>query len=225
MAYTLVINDITRYYEFINKNNELNAAKAALQSEKERNIIAQQLHDTIGHTLTKINTLARMSGIDNINHCPEIEEIATEGIVELRETVNVIKENKPVLMTDALRPLLKTPGINIELTVQGQDGAKYMSLTEIVYITVREAVTNALRYSEGENMDIILRFKEEGVELFIFDDGKGCKEINKSNGLTGIENRVRAVNGKAVFSSIENEGFRIKIELPLTVEEGRMSEN
>lgn len=217
VAYTLVISDVTRFYELIRKNNELNAANAALQAERERNIIAQQLHDTIGHTLTKINTLARMSRIECKDYSQQIEEIATEGISELRETVNVMKKNKPLLMTDALKSLTKTHGINVNLTVQGEDSPNYMNLTDTVYQSAREALTNALRYGDAENMDIIVRFKADRVEVFIFDDGKGCKEIKYGNGLKGIEERIKASKGSVTFSSVEGEGFRIKIKLPMEV--------
>lgn len=217
VAYTLVISDVTRYYEYIRKNNELNAANASLRSERERNIIAGQLHDTIGHTLTKINTLAKISKIEGKDYSSQIEEIATDGITELRETVNTMKKSKPLLMTDALKALTKTEGISINLTVQGEDGTKYMPLTDTVYRSAKEAITNTLRYGKAQNMDIIVRFKADFIEVFIFDDGVGCNEIKQGNGLKGIEERVKAVHGTVSFSSVESEGFCIKIKLPLEV--------
>lgn len=90
-----------------------------------------------------------------------------------------------------------------------------MPLTDAVYQSAREAVTNTLRYAHAENIDIIVRLKTADIEVFIFDDGRGCGEIKQGNGLNGIEERVKAAKGSVSFSSVEGEGFRIKIKLPV----------
>lgn len=108
-------------------------------------------------------------------------------------------------------------GIDMELTIQGKDDEKYRYLSEILYKNLREAVTNTLKYGNADKMDVIIRFGDTELDMFIFDNGKGCPDIRDGNGLKGMRNRTDAAGGTIQFISAENEGFRIMIKLPVNV--------
>ena len=52
------------------------------------------------------------------------------------------------------------------------------------------------------------------LELYIFDNGRGCSEISENNGLRGIRERTEALGGTVKFSSEEGEGFTTIIKIP-----------
>jgi signal transduction histidine kinase len=59
------------------------------------------------------------------------------------------------------------------------------------------------------------RFENTSVKIYIFDDGIGCKTIKKGFGLTGMESRVKELNGSVEFGSDGEKGFNIFVDIPL----------
>ena len=119
------------------------------------------------------------------------------------------------MVTQGIRQLADSvKEMNIEVEIQGEDGENYSHLSPIVYRCVREAITNSLKYARASHMDIIVKFSDAGISLYMFDDGQGCASINEDHGLSGIRERVNEAGGQVRFMSAEGEGFQIYIELP-----------
>ena len=76
-------------------------------------------------------------------------------------------------------------------------------------------MTNAIRYSSADKIDIIMKFLDDRLELYIFDNGKGCGEIKENNGLSGIRRRIEKIGGTVKFSSVEGDGFTTMIKIPI----------
>lgn len=224
MSSVFIISDITRYYELIERNEELSVAKEKLAVERERNRIAQEVHDTAGHTLTMLNSLSKLAGaelaggrtVKAAEYIDESVKIASEGITQLRMSVNNLKQGKYCCnVTSGIRELIsEIKEKEVELCIQGSDGIKYSDCSSVLYQCCREAITNCLRYSEADRIDIILKFLENSVELYIIDNGKGCEKISYGNGLNGISERTAKAGGKAVFSSSIGNGFSVSIKIP-----------
>lgn len=106
----------------------------------------------------------------------------------------------------------------MEVSVQGTDGLSYSHLSTVVYECLREAITNCLKYAHASHMDVILKFEENGLRVYIFDDGQGCQSIVEDNGLRGIRDRVTEAGGQVRILSSEGEGFQIYIWLPMEQE-------
>lgn len=79
------------------------------------------------------------------------------------------------------------------------------------------AVTNCLKYAAASHLDIILKFSESFLHLYIFDNGRGCGEISEGNGIRGIRERVQKAGGEVRFVSESGEGFQISIRFPISV--------
>ena len=229
LAFTVVVSDISRYYELIESNKDLALAERKLAIEWERNRIAQEVHDTAGHTFTMITSLSRL-GIAALAKFPDCEEkekleeylnetqsLSRSGITQLRCSINNLRDGVFLtsvtgavkLAADALRD------VETEIFVQGEEGEKYVFAAKTVYDICRELVTNVSRYSEAKRMDFIVKFLDDSLELYVFDNGKGCKEIKHHNGLDGIAKRATAVGGTAEFHSSEGNGFSTVIKIPL----------
>ncbi len=220
-----IITDTERYYELIERTEELSLANERLAVERERNRIAQEVHDTAGHTLTMINSLSRLSEIElsagrNENvmqYVHETSQIASEGISQLRKSINNLKQGTYFSsVTASVEELVAgIREIEAELCIQGEEGEKHSVFAPVIYRCCREAVTNCLRYAQAERIDIILKFLENSLEVYIIDNGKGCDEIKFGNGLCGIRERVARAGGTVRLSSAVGNGFSVAVKLPL----------
>lgn len=223
MASAFIITDISKYYELIEKTRKLNTANEEIAVEKERNRIAQEVHDTAGHTLTMINSAANILKIKYPELPDEakeyIEHISTEataGISTLRMAINNMKRYSYTSITDGIRELAASiRGVECDVCVQGEETEKYLFCAMAVCDSCRESITNSLRYSGADRIDIVVKFLEKSLEVYIFDNGCGCSEIHAGNGLTGISERIKEIGGVVSFMSSEGNGFTTSIKISM----------
>ena len=212
-------------YRFMNLKKELAITNEKLLLAQERNRIAQQVHDTAGHTLTMIQSYMKLAEVsagqekfDEVKgYLEEARSLTGQGIRELRESINMLRQEAEYeLVTQGLVQLAnQVKEIPVEVTVRGEDDNRYSHLSKTIYDTVRECITNSLKYSEASKMDVIVRFQKNFVEVVIADDGKGCDEIRENNGIHGIRERIRKVNGTVSFASSAGEGFLTRVRIPV----------
>lgn len=220
-----IIKDMSKYYEVLEQTKQLVITNEKLALEKERNRIAQEVHDTVGHTLTMIQSymkLAEVSHKKNENEkleefLIEAKKLSSDGIKELRESINQLrKEAEQALVTQGVLQLADhVKEIEVKVTIQGEDSEKYSHLSRVIYDTVRESITNTLKYAHASKMEIIMKFQEKGIEITIADDGLGCETIKENNGISGMRNRIKEVSGNIRFLTAKGEGFLTKIKIPV----------
>jgi signal transduction histidine kinase len=214
------------------------AVSEELSISKERNRVARELHDTLGHTLILTFMLMKASKIECEKDAQaakaKLEEgmvIAENGIKELRRTINglmsdEIKSGNIIYCVEKLVEDTRTTGIKIELTIMGQELLKNIvssiemyKVTDTVYKICKESLTNALNHGKATKIDIILKFSEEKIRLFIVDNGKGCHNIQEGFGLKGMKERLTTLNGTIRYGSDGEHGFNIHVEIPFGVNE------
>jgi signal transduction histidine kinase len=230
--------------EIRKKNTELSAVNQSLSEHlkiieelaiaNERNRITRELHDSLGHSLMLVIMLMRAGKIESgrdINLTREkLDEginIAEEGLRELRHSINglladEIKNSDIIANLQRLIVDSKPSGILIEFTVFGREyyesflpSATLYKISDVIYKVTKEAITNALRHGNATKIDVILRFNESKIKLFIVDNGGGCKTVKAGFGLVGMHDRVKTVNGRIVYGSDGEHGFNIHVEIPL----------
>ena len=216
----------TNKYQFIDLKRELDITTEKLLLEKERNRIAQQVHDTAGHTLTMIQSYMKLAEIasskgntEEVNrYLTEARTLTGQGIRELRESINQLRqEARYELVTQGVMQLAgQVREIPVEVTVKGEDSERYSHLSKPIYDTVRESITNTLKYAGATKMDIVIRFQASNVEVLIADNGVGCESINANNGIRGIRERIEQAGGSVRFSTSPGEGFLTRFQLPVS---------
>lgn len=233
VANIVIVSNISRYYQLIEKTEELALARQKLVLEQERNRIAQEVHDTAGHTFTIISSLAKLSQsrIANIETSPEAvellefaektESLARGGLTQLRCSINDLREDSFMsTVTAAVRTVTNAVrDINVQVCVQGSEDESYSFCVQNIYSSFRELITNSVRYSGADRIDVIIKFLGTSIELYVFDNGRGCAEINAHDGLRGITERTEALDGSAVFRSGEGIGFTAIIKIPVPKKE------
>lgn len=225
VAGNLMFTDVGKYYELLRQGRELAVSNQKLAIEMDRNRIAQEVHDTVGHTLTMIHSLIRLLKVEHgdSEYLEQAQELASGGIRELRCSINDLRRaDSGKMVTQGIDQLVKTvKGLEIEVSVQGEDGEEYSYLSPVVYECLREAVTNCLRYAGATHMDVIVKFMKDGLGLYIFDNGAGCGELAEGNGIRGIRERVEKNGGQVRFVSAPGEGFQISARFLFGEREGK----
>lgn len=209
----IIMNNVSEYYE-------LAEAEKKLSIEHERNRIAQEIHDTAGHIFTMISSLAKVLQIETerdkiLEYVAEIDGLSRSGITQLRCSINNLRDDE--FMTSVTRAVQTVVSavrnIDVDVCFQGEEDGRFDFCIHEVYDNVRETLTNAMRYSEADRIDIIVKFLADRLEVYILDNGKGCAEIRENNGLSGIRTRTEKIGGEVKFSSSAGNGFSTFIKI------------
>lgn len=237
-------NDISEYKKLLeqlnDQNHELTAVNDQLKEyaatveelaiEKERNRFARDIHDTLGHSMTLLIALMEVGSITCRKDPAKTEEklaeaikIARDGLKELRRSISGLTTEKLesgnlLIALNKLVSDFRRSGVNVEFTAEGLESVNDHILSDVVFRTCQEAMTNSLRHGKAKNISAITKVSGAVLKLFIFDDGCGCKSISKGYGLTGMEHRINSIGGKIVYGSDGESGFNIRAEIPLKEE-------
>lgn len=204
---------------------------------KERNRVAREVHDTLGHTLTLLIMLIKVSRIkfeedpnESKDKLSQAVEIAQEGLEELRRSImGLMPENSGnnniIHSLETLIASAQKSGLEVDFSVNGEEFyyknlsiRSSFSFNDCIYKTCQEAITNSLRHGNATKIGIFLRFSPEKLVIFIIDNGRGCQNIRKGFGLKGMEGRVQSLNGHIIYGSDGEKGFNIHIEIPMGAE-------
>lgn len=212
----------TQNAELVQVNRKLDALarnmrELAIAQTKAR--IAQNMHDILGHSLTVVIGTAELAAGDQDRteadqKLSQIGELLTSCLNDLRNSF-IEKESDwgQTSLTKAVAKL-KNQNIQVDFVIQGTSYELNSSQTEAVFRLYQEAVTNAIKHGKAKTIHMILRYKQQEVEVFAIDDGAGCSNIVKSFGLMGIETRFNSLGGSVNFGSNGERGFAIHALLP-----------
>lgn len=195
---------------------------------KERNRLAREIHDTIGHTLTGISTgLEACTELINWDiekaklQIAKISDLAQKGLLDVRRSVRELRPDalERFSLIPAIQKLCEDINncarVRVELTVLGEEKQLNADEEETIYRVVQEGITNAVRHGEAKSIKITLIFTYGAVNLSIIDNGIGCKTINEGFGIKHIRERVEMLGGSVEFINDEDGGFHIKASIPI----------
>lgn len=186
----------------------------------ERERIARDMHDLLGHRLSVIGLKAQLAGkllLRDHEACQQeikqIEETARQALAEVREAIRGYRSIGLAHELNQIRQALAAADIqlNCELNYQ-QLPAKIENTLSLI---LREAATNILRHAAATECHISLQQTPELVQLVITDNGcADLSNLTQGSGLHGMRERVSALAGEFKLSS--ETGLRLDIRVPLS---------
>ncbi|KSZ59188.1 histidine kinase [Rhodococcus pyridinivorans KG-16] len=208
--------------------------EAELAATQERNRIAREMHDIVAHSLTAIIAQAdggRYAAATNpeaaVGALTTIAETGRRALTDMRGLLSVLREDTPREFTTtpgigdvpALVEQMRTSGLEVEFSVDGQSREVPEGLGLSVYRIVQESLTNVLKHAGPRaRTDVRLDWRPDTLVVEIVDDGRGAAALVEARpggqGLTGIEERVRLHGGRAVAGPRDGGGYRVRVELP-----------
>lgn len=221
MFFVLVIGLSSLYSAAIERKNcELTASRdearhLAALAERER--IARDLHDLLGHTLTVVAVKADLAGRlverDPARARAEIEDIqatARAALADVRAAVTGMRSATLAGELADARRALAAAGIALE--VEGQPQALPPAVESILAFALREGVTNVIRHAGARACRLRLDVKDGQARLELADDGRGLAGA-EGNGIAGLRERLAAANGSLSLSA--DRGTVLRATVPL----------
>ncbi|HEY4054683.1 MAG TPA: sensor histidine kinase [Terriglobales bacterium] len=183
----------------------------------ERERIARDLHDVLGHTLSLIIVKSTLAG-KLIEKFPEkakgeiadIEKVSREAMAEIRNTLRGYSTYKLCEELVRARAVLESAGV----TVHEETAEVAMSPAQesVAALIMREAVTNVVRHAQARTCVLKIVANNGDCVMQIEDDGRGGIQV-EGNGLRGMRERVEALGG--TVSRDTRAGTRLTFEFPL----------
>jgi two-component system sensor histidine kinase DesK len=193
-----------------------------LAAVAERERIARDLHDVLGHTLSVIVLKAELAGrlIERdpqraAQEIADVEKTARTALGEVREAIGGYRSQGLPAEMELARNALHAAGVALAF----ETPLPQLDATEetVLCLAVREAVTNIVRHAQATHCRIRFTTSEDGYHsLHISDDGAQPKlhEVREGNGLRGMRERVQSLGGR--LSITTDPGVTLLIELPQT---------
>ncbi|MCL1933706.1 MAG: tetratricopeptide repeat protein [Candidatus Azobacteroides sp.] len=194
------------------KERQLIAAKAVQDGEMgERARIAEDLHDRLGGSLSAVKI-----ELKNTENLQIVDDKLDECIKEIREITHNLMPHS--LRSSGMKTALEdftAQFPNVHFHFFGKEKRIRERLEFIIYCCANELVTNSIRYSNAQNINVQLIQSEKHVSLIVQDDGCGFEEKNVTfgSGLKNIRDRVASCNGKLDIVTSPDKGTETIIEL------------
>ncbi|GKX29780.1 histidine kinase [Vallitalea longa] len=186
---------------------------------EERNKIARDLHDTLGHDMTGLIMQLEMvstmmdEDIDSAKNLMEDSKTnARSSLKKVREIVETFKdESEKSNDVDDIRELVdefsRKTGISINFKVVGDKVIFGPDVTITLYRVIQEAMTNAVRHGRAKEISIVIMYDVDRIGFSIVDNGAGCDKVVEGYGLRGMKERVDLLGGELWYES--KDGFQI----------------
>ena len=215
--------------ELAQKNEQLliqaRQLEAATQT-KERNRLAREIHDTLGHALTGIIT-----GLDACMMLLDIDpaaakaqlsviaDVARNGMRDVRRSINALRPDalEKTMLKDALVQMIteteKTTGAVISFDCDTGLNGFTQDEEDTIYRIVQESMTNSIRHGKATEIRIRIGREYNLLTISITDNGIGCQDVQKGFGLHHMQERLQLLGGQLSYHG-EN-GFMIEAQIPI----------
>lgn len=204
--------------------------------EEERHILARELHDEMGQTLTAIGVAAaflernaaRLEAANIVECAQDIRrDVRTSG-EQLRAMLKRLRPHglDALGLASALRELVaswqqRESSIEFALEMPAELPALNEAAALVLYRVVQEGLTNVIRHSEARHCRIRIEVARNALHLSVEDDGKGLPEAGpaRRGGLLGMAERLEMAGGSLHIENNATIGLHLQARLPMDQEE------
>ena len=204
------------------KRNMLQAENPILE---ERSSLSQTLHDKLGHSIN--GSIYQLEGVKVLmDKDPDKARGMVQAVIDqlrtgMDEIRAILRRERPEKKELAMLQLYKlcedcnSKGVEAELVTEGETAQIPDKLWEVILDNAFEAVSNSMKYARCKHIEIRIVVMNKMLRCSISDDGIGCEKIDDGMVISGMRQRIRAVNGSLVFET--EAGFTVTMILPLEI--------
>jgi len=231
------IDEVNKLYKQLSKANEdLQKANEQLKEyskitekmgeTKERNRLAREIHDTIGHTLTGIAagidaciTMVEKKPKETKKQLELISRVTREGINEIRRSVNELRPDalERLNLESAIHQMIIEIELMTNTHIYFESDVKNLRFAsdeeDAIYRVIQESLTNAIRHGKATQIWVHIKGGEGEIILTVKDNGIGCKEMKQGFGTKHIVERIKMLNGTVEFDG--TDGFTVTARIPI----------
>jgi signal transduction histidine kinase len=197
-----------------------------LATTRERNRLAREIHDNLGHYLTIVNvqievakTFMHQDPEQALVALSHAQRLTKEGLTAVRESVTLLRGTtiQPHMLHETIAQLVdehRAAGLQVDYRVEGQ--VRFLSDdTEVaLYRIVQEGLTNIRKHAHAQHTNILICYKSDGrISVSIRDDGVGSQELKTGFGLLGLTERVQLLGGNVTVETKPGHGFKLSAEI------------
>jgi signal transduction histidine kinase len=209
----------------------ISALEASTRRLAERNRLARELHDSVGHALT-VATLQAGAAREVLDTDPEfawralatIEETARTAMDDLDHVLGLMREDdsagghRPQQTLDELGRLIedtRAAGVPITVDIQGSPRHLPAVVSREGYRIVQEGLTNAARHARGESVALSVAVRPECLQIDLVNGMTGERaRARRGRGVDGMRERV-ALLGGSLTAGPDGRSWRISARLPI----------
>lgn len=222
------INQLNSQLVTMNEQLKTYAAETERMTEtRERNRLAREIHDTLGHSLTGIAaaadacTMMMDTSLTESKHLlKEIGDTARQGITEVRRSVNALRpdvlerENLGEALCAMAEHIINTTRVHVVMTLPEQEIQYLADEEDVIYRVVQEGITNAVRHGNATHVQVTLKLVGQTLSVIVKDNGTGIiGECKEDFGLKHMRERLALLNGKLEYDG--RDGFTLCASIPI----------
>lgn len=200
---------------------------------EERNRLAREIHDGLGHYLTATamqiqgakalleNTGAASQAPAALGALGKAEILLQEALADVRRSVAALRtaptENRPLpaAIGDLVAECQALAGLEAQFNLLGTPRLLNSQIELTLYRVAQEGLTNVRKHAQAGRVEVILAYDNDKVGLSICDDGRGMGETGHDGyGLLGLRERIQLVDGQVNIDTAPDQGFRLEVEIP-----------
>jgi signal transduction histidine kinase len=202
---------------------------AGLAATEERNRIAREIHDGLGHALIAITLQLEKALVYQekepgiaLQAVSDANQVARDALQDVRRSVSVLRApREPFACTQGILLLveqLREHGLYVDFEADGSEGGFSNDALMTLYRVAQEGFTNIQKHAQASAVQVRLQFGEEEAQLSICDNGRGFdaergsqppESPSESYGLQGIRERLALVGGSFQLVSQEGSGTQL----------------
>ncbi|HTX79530.1 MAG TPA: sensor histidine kinase [Longilinea sp.] len=208
------------------KLREYAARAEELATTQERNRLAREIHDGLGHYLTAINiqieaaqAIMSQDSAQAAASMSKAQTLTQEALTEVRRSVAALRADPlvtkplPATIQDLLNELA-TAGIQVEFVLKGEARPLQPQVELALYRIAQEALTNVRKHAQASQVVLTLEYQPDIVNLTIQDNGIGSRAPEGGFGLVGLRERAHLLGGIVDTHSVPGESFTLEAKLP-----------
>jgi len=194
---------------------------------KERNRMAREIHDGLGHYLTTIHMQIQAAravmktdptrALDALGHA---QNQAQEALLDVRRSVSALRDMPAdsISLQDEIEKMLKScegTGMTTEMKILGAPRVLTAQTMLTVYRAVQEGINNAVKHAHAHQLAVTLDYTQGNrIRMVVQDDGQGTDQYDGGFGLLGIRERVQMLNGQVMVVTAPGSGFKLEVCVP-----------